>query len=265
MLEFFMTHPERVYSREQLLDRVWGGNVYVEERTIDVHIRRLRKALEDVGSTTWSRPCAAAATASRRGTAEARMNASQARVVHRSARLGAAPCSARLVVGWLLGNVFAGIALVLAVRARLAAAAPVLARLLAAQSQRDWIPPDARGLWGDVVSQVVRLHRRKRYHKERLLRGVPRAAPVDGGDAGWRRHPERAGRDRLVQPHGRAAAGPARGAPTAACASPTWCASRPCATTSQQGEFAEPLVIARGPSRDVRCRSRSCPTAAGSA
>jgi two-component system, OmpR family, phosphate regulon response regulator PhoB len=47
MLAFFMTHPERVYTREQLLDRVWGGNVYVEERTIDVHIRRLRKALED--------------------------------------------------------------------------------------------------------------------------------------------------------------------------------------------------------------------------
>jgi two-component system phosphate regulon response regulator PhoB len=49
MLEFFMTHPERVYSRDQLLDRVWGGNVYVEERTIDVHIRRLRKALEAFG------------------------------------------------------------------------------------------------------------------------------------------------------------------------------------------------------------------------
>jgi two-component system phosphate regulon response regulator PhoB len=49
MLAFFMTHPERVYSREQLLDRVWGGNVYVEERTIDVHIRRLRKALEEFG------------------------------------------------------------------------------------------------------------------------------------------------------------------------------------------------------------------------
>ena len=46
MLAFFMTHPERVYTREQLLDRVWGGNVYVEERTIDVHIRRLRKVLE---------------------------------------------------------------------------------------------------------------------------------------------------------------------------------------------------------------------------
>ena len=48
MLEFFMLNPERVYTRAQLLDRVWGGNVYVEERTIDVHIRRLRKALEEV-------------------------------------------------------------------------------------------------------------------------------------------------------------------------------------------------------------------------
>ncbi|MBV6416724.1 MAG: Phosphate regulon transcriptional regulatory protein PhoB [Steroidobacteraceae bacterium] len=49
MLEFFITHPERVYTREQLLDRVWGGNVYVEERTVDVHIRRLRKVLEEHG------------------------------------------------------------------------------------------------------------------------------------------------------------------------------------------------------------------------
>ncbi|MCI1729023.1 MAG: phosphate regulon transcriptional regulator PhoB [Chiayiivirga sp.] len=46
LLHFFMTHPERVYTRTQLLDHVWGGNVYVEERTVDVHIRRLRKALE---------------------------------------------------------------------------------------------------------------------------------------------------------------------------------------------------------------------------
>jgi two-component system phosphate regulon response regulator PhoB len=44
-----MTHPDRVYSRSQLLDRVWGGNVYVEERTVDVHIRRLRKSLEPSG------------------------------------------------------------------------------------------------------------------------------------------------------------------------------------------------------------------------
>lgn len=45
LLQFLITHPERVYSRTQLLDRVWGANVYVEERTVDVHIRRLRKAL----------------------------------------------------------------------------------------------------------------------------------------------------------------------------------------------------------------------------
>ena len=45
LLEFFMLHPDRVYTRAQLLDRVWGGSVYVEERTVDVHIRRLRKAL----------------------------------------------------------------------------------------------------------------------------------------------------------------------------------------------------------------------------
>lgn len=53
-----MTHPERVYSREQLLNHVWGTNVYVEDRTVDVHIRRLRKALERAGMTAWCRPCA---------------------------------------------------------------------------------------------------------------------------------------------------------------------------------------------------------------
>ena len=46
LLQFFMSHPERAYTRNQLLDHVWGANVYVEERTVDVHIRRLRKALE---------------------------------------------------------------------------------------------------------------------------------------------------------------------------------------------------------------------------
>ena len=46
LLHFFITHPERVYTRGQLLDQVWGHNVYVEERTVDVHIRRLRKTLE---------------------------------------------------------------------------------------------------------------------------------------------------------------------------------------------------------------------------
>lgn len=49
LLHFFMAHAERVYSREQLLDNVWGTNVYVEDRTVDVHIRRLRKAMEVSG------------------------------------------------------------------------------------------------------------------------------------------------------------------------------------------------------------------------
>ena len=49
LLHFFMTHPERVYSREQLLNNVWGTNVYVEDRTVDVHIRRLRKAISLAG------------------------------------------------------------------------------------------------------------------------------------------------------------------------------------------------------------------------
>jgi two-component system phosphate regulon response regulator PhoB len=49
LLHLFMTHPERVYSRRQLLDMIWGINAYVEERTVDVHIRRLRKVLEPFG------------------------------------------------------------------------------------------------------------------------------------------------------------------------------------------------------------------------
>lgn len=49
LLHFFMTHLERVFSRTQLLDQVWGDHVFVEERTVDVHIRRLRKALEPSG------------------------------------------------------------------------------------------------------------------------------------------------------------------------------------------------------------------------
>jgi two-component system, OmpR family, phosphate regulon response regulator PhoB len=49
LLHFFITHPERVHSRSQLLDQVWGDHVFVEERTVDVHIRRLRKALEATG------------------------------------------------------------------------------------------------------------------------------------------------------------------------------------------------------------------------
>ncbi len=53
LLHFMMTHTERVYSRSQLLDRVWGDHVFIEERTVDVHIRRLRKALQLAGKDEW--------------------------------------------------------------------------------------------------------------------------------------------------------------------------------------------------------------------
>jgi two-component system, OmpR family, phosphate regulon response regulator PhoB len=49
LLHFLITHPERVHSRSQLLDQVWGDHVFVEERTVDVHVRRLRAALEPTG------------------------------------------------------------------------------------------------------------------------------------------------------------------------------------------------------------------------
>ncbi len=53
LLKFLMMHPDRVYGRAQLLDRVWGANVYVEERTVDVHVRRLRKALAAQGADDY--------------------------------------------------------------------------------------------------------------------------------------------------------------------------------------------------------------------
>lgn len=53
LLEFFMNHPQRAFSREQLLNNVWGTNVYIDERTVDVHIRRLRKALEGAGISDY--------------------------------------------------------------------------------------------------------------------------------------------------------------------------------------------------------------------
>ena len=59
-MHFFLSHPERVYSRTQLLDQVWGDHVFIEERTVDVHIRRLRKALNGDGEADIVRTVRAA-------------------------------------------------------------------------------------------------------------------------------------------------------------------------------------------------------------
>ena len=53
LLKFFMSHQDRVYTRGQLLDQVWGANIYIEERTVDVHIRRLRKVLMSFDSDNF--------------------------------------------------------------------------------------------------------------------------------------------------------------------------------------------------------------------
>ncbi len=53
LLQFFLTHQERVYTRSQILDYVWGGNVYLDDRTVDVHIRRLRKAISVAGHENY--------------------------------------------------------------------------------------------------------------------------------------------------------------------------------------------------------------------
>ena len=53
LLHYFMTHPDRVHSRAQLLDRVWGDHVFIEERTVDVHVKRLREALTPADCAQW--------------------------------------------------------------------------------------------------------------------------------------------------------------------------------------------------------------------
>ena len=60
LLEFLMQHPRRVFSREELLDAVWGPDIHVEPRTVDVHIRRLRKSVNDVGELDLVRTVRAA-------------------------------------------------------------------------------------------------------------------------------------------------------------------------------------------------------------
>ena len=98
LLHFFMTHPERVFSRSQLLDQVWGDHVFVEERTVDVHIRRLRKALEPAATTPTSKRCAAAATASRHRFLHAKTSSHDDLAAH---RFSWSPCGRRGAAGAL--------------------------------------------------------------------------------------------------------------------------------------------------------------------
>ena len=170
MLAFFMTHPERVYTREQLLDRVWGGNVYVEERTIDVHIRRLRKALEEIRLRPADPDGARFGLPFSARNLSSEMNSGTTAFVYVAAcaspRDAGAGRGGRLVRRLRVAGISGALALYLAWNLwQLRALA-----LLAAAPQRRRSAAMPWGLWGDVVAQVVRLHRRKRFHKERLTR-----------------------------------------------------------------------------------------------
>src|SRR5215472_16968751 len=118
MLEFFMTHPERVYTRDQLLDRIWGGNVYVEERTIDVHIRRLRKALEEFGYDRFVQTVRGSGyrfserTIGSGGALSSMQPATQAWWFAAGRLLVTVVIGCG--VGWLLGNLWTGLAIALA-------------------------------------------------------------------------------------------------------------------------------------------------------
>jgi len=205
MLEFFMTHPERVYTRDQLLDRIWGGNVYVEERTIDVHIRRLRKALEDSGTIASYRRSAARVIVSRAhhlGALHPRVVTDATGDTGMGVRGGSV---ARTVVigcgaGWLFGNPFGGLAAALALH---------LAWVLANLARLDGGCATAITPTRPTSAGVGRDHRADRAPAppQALPQTALRAAhaPVAAlhrGAAERCRHPQRAARDHVVQPHG---------------------------------------------------------------
>ena len=226
-LHFFMTHPERVFSRGQLLDRVWG-------------------AISTSKSAPWT--CTSAACARRSSLSAGRLGADSARrrlslldarriddrrgetrsgpwqrcglVRARAARghldsrsvPGAGCCSAASGL-WLL------CALALYLGWQLAQS--VSPGPLAAACARSSIRPTSAASGAISSRQVVRLHRRKQIPQAAPRAAVPRAAPLDRGAARRRHHPQRPERDRLVQPHGRAAARAAPYRSTSACASIT--------------------------------------------
>jgi two-component system phosphate regulon response regulator PhoB len=166
LLRFFMSHPERAYSRNQLLDQVWGANVYVEERTVDVHIRRLRKALqrESVTTAASSRPCAVRVTASPREGFRDRVNlAGSWRAELRKLLLVLA---ASAVLGYFSGYTLEMLSLGLA-----GVAGSWLFQLW---RMRRWLedpdqaPPEGSGIWGLIYDTIYGLQRENREARGRL-------------------------------------------------------------------------------------------------
>ncbi len=195
LLQFFMTHQERAYTRGQLLDQVWGGNVYVEERTVDVHIRRLRKALGEVyenlvqtvrgtGYRFSTKSCPRSRPPSGRsrfpwtvrdGPPLDRMQS----VVNQDWR-GALirhlllVLAASLVLGVVSGHY--GWALALGLALYLGWTLWQLLRLhqWLRNHQPDEPPPDSYGLWGEVFDNIYHLQRRNQRARGRLQAVIDR-------------------------------------------------------------------------------------------
>jgi hypothetical protein len=213
LLHFLMTHPERVHSRAQLLDRVWGDHVFIEERTVDVHIKRLREALQPV-------ECAALIETVR---------GAGYRITQ---QIGAPRLSAARPVNWLLHGA-------------IAAAALAHGAGLGACSAIGWF--DAGGRWRPLGALPAGLGsprggRGQRGHGcWRWLRAGPARARVDGGL--WGELAYRIERCARARAAGRGRAQrlrsswrPSRPRPTACCCStPTtdqWCNGWPPTTSA---------------------------------
>ncbi len=195
LLQFFMTHQERAYTRGQLLDQVWGGNVYVEERTVDVHIRRLRKALGEVYENLVQTVRGTGYRFSTRSCPRARPPGGRSRfpwtvrdgppldrmqsVVNQDWR-GALirhlllVLAASLVLGVVSGHY--GWALALGLALYLGWTLWQLLRLhqWLRNHQPDEPPPDSYGLWGEVFDNIYHLQRRNQRARGRLQAVIDR-------------------------------------------------------------------------------------------
>ena len=176
-----MHHPDRVYSRAQLLDRVWGGNVYVEERTVDVHIRRLRKALTPSGYDRLIRTVRGAGYRFSLGPSDVTLpNRWASQLIALAAWLGAAILLGVWFGGtgwWLSGALAFYVAHTLRNLA-------LLDRVLDGHKRVPLFV--TRGLWAEIFARVDKIrakarNRKKKYH--RLLREVREStgALSDGG------------------------------------------------------------------------------------
>ena len=174
LLQFFMEHPDRVYARSQLLDRVWGGNVYVEERTVDVHIRRLRKALEpfacDCAGADGPRFGVSFLDAARiGGSTDGRGSQRVSRPAWQHLLGIFGGLLAALACGWIIDRPGA-VRLALPGRhRRVAGAQPHPFRALAALAQHPEAAGHGRPVGRSTVATANRLYQRKRFHKRRAL------------------------------------------------------------------------------------------------